>query len=121
MDEIRTELEDGLAEEQKRALDLAVRGRSFFLTGPGGTGKSETVKRIKAYFEHANKKFIITGTTGIAAVNIGGRTLHSVLRMNPDMDSMTTEAYNAWVVEQLALMRHTAGQKRKFNTDLKLS
>lgn len=121
MEDFRTELEDGLSHEQKNALCLAIRGESFFLTGPGGTGKSETVKRIKAWFEKVNKKFIITGTTGIAAVNIGGRTLHSVLRMNPDMDSLSTEDYNSWVVEQLSLMRHTAGQKRKFNADLKLS
>ena len=115
------ELSDGLSDEQKRALDLAVRGQSFFLTGPGGTGKSEVVKRIKMYLDNSNKKYFITGTTGIAAVNIGGRTLHSVLRMNPDMDSMTLDEYQVWIHDQLELGRIKSGSKRPDMSALKLS
>lgn len=47
---------------------------SVFLTGRAGTGKSTFLKYILA---NCNKKTVALAPTGIAAVNIGGVTLHS--------------------------------------------
>lgn len=48
--------------------------RSVFLTGKAGTGKSTFLRYITA---NTIKKFVVLAPTGIAAVNVGGQTLHS--------------------------------------------
>lgn len=52
--------------------------QSVFLTGKAGTGKSTFLKYICSI---TKKKFIILAPTGIAAVNVGGMTMHSFFKM----------------------------------------
>ena len=47
--------------------------RSVFMTGKAGTGKSTFLRYIT---EHTKKKFVVLAPTGIAAVNLGGVTMH---------------------------------------------
>lgn len=47
---------------------------SFFITGKAGTGKSTFIQYLKT---HSNKKIALVAPTGVAALNIGGRTIHS--------------------------------------------
>ncbi|KAJ7842133.1 hypothetical protein B0H14DRAFT_2781690, partial [Mycena olivaceomarginata] len=62
-----------LSQEQTHVLKLAQEGRSLFYTGSAGTGKSALKKKhIKT-----NDAVAITASTGIAACNIGGFTIHS--------------------------------------------
>lgn len=61
-----------LSDEQRQAMFLVEAGLSAFVTGPGGTGKSEIIKLITKYAPNV----AITASTGIAAMNIGGTTLH---------------------------------------------
>ncbi len=65
-----------LTESQKNALKVLESGESVFLTGEAGTGKSfvlqEFIRRNK------NKNIVVCAPTGIAAINIGGSTLHRV-------------------------------------------
>jgi ATP-dependent DNA helicase PIF1 len=66
--------------KQQEAYDKIIEGKSLFVTGSSGTGKSELIKRVtveltKRYF----KNIAITSTTGVSANIIGGRTLHSYL------------------------------------------
>ncbi len=63
-----------LSESQKRAVDLIRSGYNTFITGPAGTGKSYLLQFLKRDLQ--NKNLQITATTGIAAVNINGVTLH---------------------------------------------
>lgn len=75
-----------LSAEQRYALQLAIdEGCSaLFITGGAGTGKSHTLMAcIDALREQArrnghdpNKAVAVTATTGSAAANIGGETLH---------------------------------------------
>lgn len=72
--------EVSLSAEQARALKLAKQGKSLFITGPGGTGKTflirQIVKELKAEFKIA----CVTALTGAAAslmTDLGARTLHS--------------------------------------------
>jgi len=69
----------GLSASQAVAFAKIVSGSSVFLTGSAGTGKSEVIKRLVQYWESSGVNYAITATTGIAAVNIDGRTLHSLL------------------------------------------
>ena len=57
-----------------KILTLLKNGENVFLTGFAGTGKSYILNKLK---EHFKKKLTITSTTGIAAVNVKGQTLHS--------------------------------------------
>ena len=52
--------------------------RSVFLTGKAGTGKSTFLRYIRS---NTKKKTIVLAPTGIAAVNVGGQTLHSFFKI----------------------------------------
>ena len=61
--------------EQQKAYDLvAYTNISLFITGKAGTGKTTFVKRIQ---KEINKNFLVLAPTGIAALNVGGQTMHS--------------------------------------------
>ncbi|PRP76114.1 hypothetical protein PROFUN_15443, partial [Planoprotostelium fungivorum] len=68
-----------LSEEQTKVLALAMDGRSFYLTGAAGTGKSFLLGRIIKILKklHGYDSVFVTASTGIAACNIGGSTVHS--------------------------------------------
>jgi tetratricopeptide (TPR) repeat protein len=57
---------------------LTYTNRSVFLTGKAGTGKSTFLRYITA---HTKKKFVVLAPTGIAAVNVGGQTIHSFFKL----------------------------------------
>lgn len=62
-----------LSPEQQRAYDTVINtNRSVLITGNGGTGKSWLLEQIKK-----KKQVAVTASTGIAAVNVGGSTIHS--------------------------------------------
>jgi hypothetical protein len=69
-----------LSPEQQAILERVVAGESIFFTGSAGVGKSVVtraiIKRLEAKYPVRNQ-IGITATTGIAATNIGGCTLHS--------------------------------------------
>ena len=52
--------------------------RSLFLTGKAGTGKSTFLHYIA---QTTKKKYVILAPTGIAAINVGGATLHSFFKL----------------------------------------
>jgi ATP-dependent DNA helicase PIF1 len=58
---------------QQHALELLDSGANVFLTGHAGTGKSTVVN----HWLNLNPDVPRLAPTGMAAVNIGGRTLHS--------------------------------------------
>lgn len=62
---------------------------SLFITGRAGTGKSTLLSYFK---KNTLKNIVILAPTGVAAVNIGGATIHSFFKFKPDI---TME--KAWV------------------------
>lgn len=68
-----------LTDEMKEAVDIIQNSnQSLYITGKAGTGKTTFLRYI---VNNIKKKFIITASTGIAAVNAGGVTLHSLLNI----------------------------------------
>ena len=53
---------------------------TLFITGKAGTGKSTLLKYFKF---HTKKKSVFLAPTGLAAVNIGGQTIHSFFGFPP--------------------------------------
>ena len=75
-------------EEFKSAFDLMENTREcLFITGKAGTGKSTLLKYFKA---NTGKKIIVLASTGVAAVNIGGQTIHSFFRLPPKIIQKNT-------------------------------
>lgn len=68
-----------LSAEQEHVLQLALQGKSIFFTGSAGTGKSvllkAIIKQLKGKFDPGSVS--VTASTGLAACNIGGTTVHS--------------------------------------------
>lgn len=68
---------------EEQFLTAAMAGRNCFLTGMGGTGKSHTLKRFIELKASVATRFIgeapgidVVAPTGVAAVNVGGQTIH---------------------------------------------
>ena len=64
-------------DKEKEILDMAVKTKeNIFLHGPAGTGKTTLIKEISSRLKEEGKEVAMTATTGAAAVNIKGSTLH---------------------------------------------
>ena len=68
---------------------------NVFLTGRAGTGKSTFLKYVCS---HIKKNYIVLAPTGVAAVNVGGVTIHSFFQMPlrpvpPDDPDYTVRSY----------------------------
>ncbi|KAJ8105400.1 hypothetical protein OPT61_g10202 [Boeremia exigua] len=71
-----------LSDEQKNVLDLVIQHKkSVFFTGSAGTGKSvllrEIISGLRKKFIREPDRVAVTASTGLAACNIGGVTIHS--------------------------------------------
>jgi ATP-dependent exoDNAse (exonuclease V) alpha subunit len=72
-----------ISDEFKRAYDLIEKSNDcIFITGNAGTGKTTF---LRYYIMHTNKKVVVLATTGIAAFNCGGETVHSFFGFKPNI------------------------------------
>lgn len=63
-----------LSAEQQGVVDLIENTNDhIFITGRAGTGKTAV---LRAFAASTKKKMVVTASTGIAALNAGGQTLH---------------------------------------------
>ncbi|UNI21416.1 DNA helicase [Purpureocillium takamizusanense] len=100
-----------LSTEQRHVLDLVVeKNASVFFTGPAGAGKSvlmrAIIQRLREKFKHDPERVAVTASTGLAACNIGGMTLHSFSGIGLGKESATElikkvrrnpKAKNRWI------------------------
>jgi hypothetical protein len=66
-----------VSREQALCLFQAYLGRNMLITGPAGTGKSFIMKMIVEMLKGGGRRAVRTASTGTAAINIGGSTIHS--------------------------------------------
>lgn len=64
-----------LSSKQKDAVYAIEDGDNVFITGSAGTGKSFLLQYLKR--NYLSSGLHITASTGIAAINVGGQTIHS--------------------------------------------
>ncbi len=62
---------------QDEALQILKTGASVFLTGEPGSGKSYIASRYVSYLRRENMSVSLTASTGIAAAQLGGTTVHA--------------------------------------------
>ena len=65
---------------QKTLILLEETRKHVFLTGKAGTGKSTFLEHFRL---HTKKKVIVLAPTGVAALNVGGQTIHSFFGWKP--------------------------------------
>ncbi len=65
---------------EQLAVFRAIEGtkRHIFVTGRAGTGKSTLLNHLAW---HTEKQIVICAPTGVAALNVGGQTIHSLFRL----------------------------------------
>lgn len=83
-----------LGDEQRRVYNLMdSTGDNLFITGGAGTGKSFL---LQYFVKHTSKQVAVVAPTGVAALNVGGQTIHSFFGMRlgiqrPDDYSQVTD------------------------------
>jgi hypothetical protein len=82
-----------------RALELIEGGHEHvFVTGRAGTGKSTLLHLL---VEETHRRVAVVAPTGLAAINVGGQTIHSFFRLPPRFVD----------VRELQALRHTGVMK----------
>lgn len=72
-----------LSAEQQRLVDIAKSGACCFFSGSAGTGKSFTLHTIVQELRRMGKRVSVVAPTGIAAMHVGGKTIHSFAGISP--------------------------------------
>jgi ATP-dependent exoDNAse (exonuclease V) alpha subunit len=82
-----------LSGDFRKALSAMEGQRNLFITGEAGTGKST----LLAHFRRMTYKNIaVLAPTGVAALNVGGQTIHSFFHFKPDITPDTVRKINPW-------------------------
>lgn len=69
-------------DEYKKALKCINEGNNIFITGEAGTGKSFFLKLLKLKLRKQGKRYVVLAPTGVAALNVGGETIHSFFKFS---------------------------------------
>ncbi len=79
-------------------------GKSVFLTGKAGTGKTTFLRNV---VENSRKRAVVVAPTGIAAINAGGATMHSFfqLPLHPWVPGMKFESKFAFSKEKRSIIK----------------
>jgi hypothetical protein len=97
--------------------------QNIFLTGKAGTGKTTLLREI---VKNTHKKTVIVAPTGIAAINAGGVTIHSMFQLpfGCFVPSYTSEEFASYtkVENKNTIYKHFkfSGQKRNVLINLEL-
>ena len=105
-----------LTDEFKHALAL-LEDKPFvrpliFVTGRAGTGKTTL---LKYFASHTAQNTVVLATTGLAAINVRGQTVHSFFHLKPgnllDLGNLkrlprrTVEAFDTLIIDEASMLR----------------
>ena len=84
----------------------------LFITGRAGTGKTTL---LKYFAQHTAQEVVVLATTGLAAINVHGQTVHSFFRLKPgnllDRASLRrlprklVESFDTLIVDEASMLR----------------
>lgn len=77
-----------LSDEQAEVFKLIENtNETLYVTGKAGTGKSIL---LQYFVEHTKKRVVVVAPTGVAALNVGGQTIHSFFKLAPELQDLET-------------------------------
>jgi ATP-dependent exoDNAse (exonuclease V) alpha subunit len=92
-----------LTEDFRRAFDLMEHtDYSIFITGRAGTGKSTLIEYFRM---NTGKRAVYLAPTGVAALNIRGKTIHSLFQFPPEVVTSDKIINNRYKEETLRLFK----------------
>lgn len=105
-----------ITDEFKDALALLESTPAFkpliFITGRAGTGKTTL---LKYFTQHTTRSHVVLATTGLAAINVRGQTVHSFFRLKPgnllDLENLkrlprkTVDALDMIIIDEASMLR----------------
>lgn len=104
-----------LSPEQERVFNLLEETNSnYYITGKAGTGKSML---LEYFVRNSQKRVAVVAPTGVAALNVGGQTIHSFFKLPPELiekgditrvDYKTKEVLanlDAIVIDEISMVR----------------
>ena len=101
-----------ITEEFEKAFSLIKNKAPFlFITGRAGSGKSTFINLLKERL----KSYAVVAPTGVAALNVGGQTIHSFFRLKPgpiELDQIRQtrnrvayQALDALIIDEISMVR----------------
>jgi ATP-dependent DNA helicase PIF1 len=107
-----------MTDQFKQIIQLTTKeGKNVFLNGPGGCGKTYTIKELIRHFKLTNVAYAATALTGTAAYNFGGKTIHSfifggygdgkpadVLRKIPAVKRRVINATKILIIDEISML-----------------
>jgi ATP-dependent DNA helicase PIF1 len=91
-----------LSSDQEKLFGFLERSYDhFYITGRAGTGKSVLLQFFKT---NSKKRLVVLAPTGVAALNIGGQTIHSFFKIPPNFiekDSLKIHSKVAEIVKKI--------------------
>lgn len=106
---------------QKEALEILKTGRSVYLTGSAGSGKTHLLNQYIGYLKEHGVEVAVTASTGIAATHMGGVTIHSWSGLGVkselsdyDLDALTQKQYlyrrfektKVLIIDEISMLHH---------------
>lgn len=84
----------------------------IFITGRAGTGKTTL---LKYFIQHSTRSAVVLATTGLAAINVHGQTVHSFFHLKPgnllDTENLkrlprkTVDALDVLIIDEASMLR----------------
>lgn len=105
-----------LNKDQVKALKILNSASNVYLTGDPGTGKTFLLNAFIKELERKKLNVMLTASTGIAALNIGGITCHKALKIpipaygNPIQRTSIYALQNVdvFIIEEISMLRNDA-------------
>lgn len=99
-----------LKKKQSYALDILKKGFNVFLSGEAGTGKSYVIEKFTEYLDSKGIKYVVAAPTGLAALNVGGATLHRTFKLSidigdPQIDLKNVEEAEVIIIDEISMCR----------------
>jgi len=90
----------------KPLVDKVIKSnKSYFITGPAGTGKSQLIRDIKTELDIQKKTYICLAPTNLAALNINGGTIHKFVSRIKKMETIYNLNYDYIFIDEVSMIK----------------